>query len=279
MPDLQIEKSYLEFSDESKHSHKFYEVTIQENQVTFRFGRIGDNGQSKTETYETHEKLNEEVRKKIQEKLKKGYKIAVFGESEKKPTQRKSKPAFEEQLQNLAECGIKLRPQFSSDVLFEEWTLEEFEEEPYELLLTALGGDKEVGKWQWTPISNDIFHFDTECIEDHGAYVTIAERMRDLADGDLPLQNIKDYVDVEEETAWLEFELDGKQYHWNLKVEDDWVDADIFGMLIKLLEKRGSNKRYTYFDLGGQDLMIGCCTSEQLERLRKTTGLDFVWLS
>jgi hypothetical protein len=62
-----------------------------------------------------------------------------------------------------------------------------------------------------------------------------------------------------------------------LKVEDDWVDADIFGRFINLLEKSGSNKRYTYFDLGGQDLMIGCCTPEQLER--KTTGFDFVWLA
>ncbi len=57
MPDLQIEKSYLEFSDESKNSHKFYEVTIQGNQVTFRFGRIGDNGQSKTEPTKLTKKL------------------------------------------------------------------------------------------------------------------------------------------------------------------------------------------------------------------------------
>ncbi len=191
MSDLQIEQNYLEFSDESKNSHKFYEITIKENQVTFRFGRIGDNGQSKTETYETYEKAKEEVRKKIQEKLRKGYKLAVPGESERKPIQRKSKSTFEEQLQNLADCGIKLRPQFSSDVLFEEWTLEEFEEEPYELLLTALGGDKEVGTEQWIPISSDIFYFDTECIEDHGAYVTIAERMRDLAGGDCRFETLR----------------------------------------------------------------------------------------
>ncbi len=95
----------------------------------------------------------------------------------------------------------------------------------------------------------------------------------------MPLRNIKDYVDVQEEITWVEFELDGQQYHWNLKVEDDWVDTDTFGMFIKLLEKRCSNKKYTYFDLGGQDLMIGCCMPEQLEKLRKTTGLDFVWLS
>lgn len=273
------EKSYLEFSDESKNSHKFYEVAIEENKVTFRFGRIGDNGQTKIETYETHEKAKEEAGKKIQEKLKKGYKLSVSGETEKKLIHRRPKPTFEEQLQNLAACGIKLCPQFSPEVLWEEWEREDFEKEPYELLLIALGGDKEIGTWQWTPLSNDIWNFDTECIEDHGAYVEIAERMRDLANGDLPLQKITDYVDVDEEVAWLEFELNGKKYHWDLKIEDDWVDTEIFGKFIRLLEKRNSNKKYIYFDTGGQDCLIGCCTSEQLKKLREVTNLDFIWLT
>ena len=273
------DKSYLEFSDESKNSHKFYEVTIEENKVTFRFGRIGDNGQIKIETYETHERAKQEADKKLQEKLKKGYKLTVFGETEKKLIQRKLKPAFEEQLQNLAVCGIKLRPQFSPEVLFEEWERKEFEREPYEMLLVALGNEKEIGTWQWTSLSNDIWHFDTECIEDHGAYIAIAERMRNLADGDLPLQNITDYVDVEDETAWLEFVLDAKKYHWDLQVEDDWVDTEIFGKFIELLANRSSNKKYTYLDLRGQDCLIGCCTSEELAKLRKVTELDIEWLS
>lgn len=272
-------KSYLEYSGELKNSHKFYEITTHENQVTFRFGRIGDNGQTKTETYETHEKADAEAGKKIQEKLKKGYKFAVPGETEKKPIERKSNPAFEEQLQNLADCGIKLRSQFSPEVLFEEWKKEDFEKEPYEMLLVALGGDKETETWQWTPLSNNIWHFDTECIEDFGDYAEIAVRMRDLAEEDLPLESIGDYIDIEEEIAWLEFGLDGRKYHWDLQIEDDWVDTEIFGMFIELLENRGSNKKYTYFDLRGQDCLIGCCTAEQLAKLRKVTGLDIEWLS
>ena len=92
------------------------------------------------------------------------------------------------------------------------------------------------------------------------------------------MKNIQDYVDVEEEIAWLEFELGGKHYHWDLKVEDDWVDDDVFEVFTRLLTERGSNKKYTYFDLGRQDLMIGCCTPEQLEKLREVTILNFVWL-
>lgn len=279
MSELQIEKSYLEFSDESKNSHKFYEVTVQDKRVTFRFGRIGDNGQIQTESYETHEKARIEAKKKINSKLKKGYRYAVIGQTEKRTVPRKPKPAFEEQFQNLQDCDIQLRLNFSVEALFEEWSKEEFEKEPYELLLIALGGETETGHWEWEFLSDDIWHFDTECIEDHGDYIRIAQRMKDLSHGDLKLENIEDYVDVEEEIAWLEFDLNGEKYHWDLEVDNDWVDTEIFQMFIELLEKQKTDKKYTYFDLRGQDCLIGCCTPQQLEKLRNVTELDFIWLS
>jgi hypothetical protein len=30
------------------------------------------------------------------------------------------------------------------------------------MILITLGGDKEIETWQWTSLSNDIWHFDTE---------------------------------------------------------------------------------------------------------------------
>jgi hypothetical protein len=45
--------------------------------------------------------------------------------------------------------------------------------------------------------SDDIWHFDVECIEDHNDYVRIAQRFVDLAGSHLSLEDINDYVDVE----------------------------------------------------------------------------------
>ena len=44
MVDFVNGKIYLELSDEAKHAHKFYEITIDVNQNIIRFGRIGDKG-------------------------------------------------------------------------------------------------------------------------------------------------------------------------------------------------------------------------------------------
>ncbi len=82
-------KTYLELSQDEGSAHKFYEVTIDGNDVTIRFGRIGDSGQSKTTVYPTPEKALAEATKKLNEKRKKGYEEAVIGVRQKRSITRR----------------------------------------------------------------------------------------------------------------------------------------------------------------------------------------------
>ena len=84
------EKTYLELSEESGSSHKFYEVTIDGAEVTIRFGRIGDQGQAKTTRFADAEKAQADAQKKINEKIKKGYERAVVGARKKRAVTRRS---------------------------------------------------------------------------------------------------------------------------------------------------------------------------------------------
>jgi len=130
---------------------------------------------------------------------------------------------LDDQLRVLAECGIPLAAGVSLSVLTRGFGLAAFETDPYRLVLTAMGGEVETTD-QGGPggyLSEHIWHFDTECIEDHDAYAAIARRLRTLAQGDLPLENIEDYVDVEEGNAWVAFKLDGTTHRWVAEVQDD----------------------------------------------------------
>ncbi|MEW6265343.1 MAG: hypothetical protein AB1641_19870 [Thermodesulfobacteriota bacterium] len=187
-----------------------------------------------------------------------------------------AKVTLEDQLKGLAECGIKLREGLTIQHLLSLFDRAELEAEPYILLLTVLGGELDEKPTGYA--SNNIWHFDTECIEDRGDYARIARRMSELAGGGLPLQKIKDFVDIDDEKAWLSFELDGKPYKWNAQVEDDWVDEKIISELAKLLAGRNTGHKFTYLDLGGQDCLIGCATPDELKKLKKLTGLAFEWL-
>lgn len=184
---------------------------------------------------------------------------------------RKKRPGLEQQLQDLVGAGVRLLPEATTGALMVEWSQKQFEERPYLLALVVLGGDD-------PPLSENIWHFDTECIEDHGAYVRIAEHFRDLAQGDLPLVEIEDYVDVEESVAWLAFKLDGTEHRWTCEIDDDWVDPTIISRFVELLSRRGTTRRFTYLD-EGQACIIGYFNPDELSRLRKVTGLDWKWLT
>jgi predicted DNA-binding WGR domain protein len=85
---MQTEKFYLELS-ESEGSHKFYEVSVEELEVTIRYGRIGTDGQKSTDTFDSFEAAKKFAQKKVAEKKKKGYEEAVMGVRKKRKITRR----------------------------------------------------------------------------------------------------------------------------------------------------------------------------------------------
>ena len=177
------------------------------------------------------------------------------------PTRR----PLEEQIATLASCGIRLKPEFSVETLLESFPRDKYETSPYAGVVIRMGGELEHAPW--TPLSDNVWHLDTECIEGPGGYARIAERFRDLAQGELPITNLRDRVDQENGDAWLEFELNGETIHWGARVQADWIDPGIISNFCALLLDQKGSRRYTYFDLKGQDCLIGCATEEELRKL------------
>ncbi|MFJ4651392.1 WGR domain-containing protein [Nocardia sp. NPDC088792] len=71
--------TYLELSEDSGSAHKFYEVIVAGTQVTIRYGRIGESGQTKVSSFASEEKARAAAAKKVGEKVRKGYAQAVMG--------------------------------------------------------------------------------------------------------------------------------------------------------------------------------------------------------
>lgn len=177
-------------------------------------------------------------------------------------------------LEQLASAGVGVRPGISQDDLL--YSLGGSMESPVEWvqLLCVLGSEVERGDFQ--RISDDIWHFDAECIEDHGAYIAVVSRFVILTKGVLPIASIRDHVDVEADEAWVEFTLDGKAIHWDLKVSDDWVDPELYSRLQQLVAPRGAGKRFFIAGLG-QDSLICFGEDRKRQALSKLSGLEFKW--
>jgi hypothetical protein len=183
---------------------------------------------------------------------------------------------LEQKLEVLASCGLRLAEPFTRDDLLRSWSRADYEKPGYDLVLVGLAMTEEQEPWRNHCVN--LWHLDTECIEDHGDYKKIAERMAEMSEGSLSLESIQDYVDVEKKEAWLSFAFRGKAIKIPCEVQDDWVDPTIFGRFAELLAQSDSAKTYVYYDLGGQDCLIGCVTKEQLTSLNRK-GIRFVPLT
>jgi hypothetical protein len=126
---------------------------------------------------------------------------------------------LEQKIEVLAGCGFRLAQPFTVEDLLQSWDRAALEKLGYDSVLVAMGMTEEQEPWRNHCVN--LWTFDTECIEDHGAYKKIAERMAELAGGSLPIENIRDYVDVENNEAWLAFSFHGKDIKIECEVKDD----------------------------------------------------------
>lgn len=173
-------------------------------------------------------------------------------------------------LRHLEPCGVRLAPGVGTEDLAR--LLDEEAPSCADVLL-ALGEEADPPARY---LSDDLWHFDPECIGGGDDYVAIAERFRALARGRLPLEEIRARATPEE--SWVAFELDGKPYRWEASWDGDWADPEIIEKFAALLDVRSPGRRLTILQLGGQDCWIGCATARELSRLRTLTGLAFSWM-
>lgn len=200
----------------------------------------------------------------------------TVGQTNAKETKSAKIISLKTQLETFKKLGFTLNSGITiSDI--DRWGgHKEFENEPYSLLYTTLG--QTIEREPWTPLTNRCWNFDAEAIDDHGTYVEIFKNLERISRGELKFANLKDYVDVEERKAWVSFSVNGDEYKWNLKVDDDWVDETLFTKIVELTNKHKTKGKFTYFNTGGQDMVIGYETPEGRDEIIKATGLKIEWL-
>ncbi|MCP3807723.1 hypothetical protein ACYCSE_01165 [Paenibacillus sp. SEL1] len=183
---------------------------------------------------------------------------------------KKKKIIFEDQLNKLSELGIFMSAELKKELLLEEFSRNEYEEDPYNLLLLTLGGEVEVNG-EFINVSEEIWYLDTECIEDHGDYARIIIRLENMTK--LNLNNITDYVDIQNGTAWVSFEYMNELIRWEMKVDDDWLDMEIFKKFNELIKTEQSMK--LYISILDQGCLMGYFNKEQVIEINKLTKYKF----
>lgn len=147
---------------------------------------------------------------------------------------------LEEQLATLDELGLKLNEGVTIDDLLHSWDLEEYEKQPYDLVLFALGSEVERAPWG-RPVCDRVWNLDAECIEGPGDYVTIVENLCRVAAAPNLITDIEDSVDLEAETAWLKYTVDGQQRNYEIPVDNDQADPNTVAAIMSDIARDGKH--------------------------------------
>jgi hypothetical protein len=179
-------------------------------------------------------------------------------------------------LDQLARIGISVRSGISNQHLLETLGGTMDSTVNWKDLLCVLGSDCEVRPGEYEAASDDIWLFDTESIDVPGSYINIVNGFITLARGALPLTDLHDHVDLDNQSAWFKFILDGKIHHWNLEVNEDWVDPNLYPRLQELVVSRGGDEKFflTYL---GQDCLICFGDDRMRQALSDLSGMQFNW--
>lgn len=182
---------------------------------------------------------------------------------------------LEVQLQALAEIGLVPNEGVTeSDLtMFEDRA--QLERRPYRGLVEVMGAELE--REPYTPISDRLWMCDHERVEDHGAYREVLMRLEVMTENALGLGGVVDYVDLEQEIAWVEFGFQSARLRWELSVQDDWLDPSIFGRYDRLLEEAGASRRlYSNRTDYGQVELVGAFTLDEKRRFDRLTKIKML---
>jgi hypothetical protein len=175
---------------------------------------------------------------------------------------------LEEQLNALSKLGLTLNDGVTVDDLLYSFDREEYENEPFALILFVLGIEVEREPWGRSVCSR-VWNLDMECIYETGDYVRIVRRLCQVAGQTNRITDIEDFVDLESRRAWLKYSVDGQHRNYMVNVDNDWADPETIAKIMSDIERDGFR---FYAKDNGQASIWYYLDSDTAQKLNALTG-------
>jgi hypothetical protein len=172
---------------------------------------------------------------------------------------------LEDQVAELAQLGVALAPGVTIDDLLQSYDRSEYESEPFDAILFAMGNEVDREPWG-RRVSKNAWDFDTEFIYGDDSYVTVVRNLVELAGAGARVKDIVASVDFETREGSIAFTLDGEPKRWEVEVEGDWADVNALAAVMDALCPKG---KLFYSKDNGQAMVLFCLEPSAAKRINE----------
>jgi hypothetical protein len=198
---------------------------------------------------------------------------------EPQPRQVGADPApLETQIANLAAAGLALAPGRTLEELLQSFPREDYEADPYNLLLFMYGSEVEAEPWGrvfcergWT--------FDMECLSGAGDYARAFEPVLRTTGRPEVVTDLTDDFRIDAETAQIRYVLKGQPREITARVDNDWADPQAVTAFLRDIESAvGDDRRFWAADNGQASVLFFITDAEAaaINELRPDTLMRYV---
>jgi len=173
---------------------------------------------------------------------------------------------LETQIEELKQAGLALAQGRTIEELLSSWSREQYESDPYGLLLFMYGSEVEEKPWERVFCERG-WNFDMECLTQSGDYVHVLERVVAITGQPELVTAMSDTFRFEAEACEIRYTINGRQRVLTAKVDNDWADYEAVAAFARDVETTIGDGRHFWGADNGQAVILFFLTDAEAAKV------------
>lgn len=185
---------------------------------------------------------------------------------------------LETQILALKEAGLAMASGRTIEDLLMSWPRDQYESDPYGLLLFMYGSEVETEPWGRYFFDRG-WNFDMECIEEAGDYARAFTQIVRITGQPQLLTEMSDDFNFKAEACVIRYTINGQARTLSARIDNDWADPDAVAAFVRDLQATiGDGRRFWAADNGQASVLFFLTDSEaaQVNSLRPDALIPYV---
>lgn len=175
---------------------------------------------------------------------------------------------LETQIDALKRGGLTLAPGRTIEELLTSWPREDYESDPYNLILFMYGSDVEAEPWG-RAFCERGWNFDMECLVQKGDYVSAFENILRITGQPQIATGLSDNFDIAAKTCEIRYSLNGQPKVLKARIDNDWADPQAVAAFLRDIETAISDGRHFWAADNGQASILFFLTDAEAAKVNE----------